>query len=64
MKNKNNFEPTVYSIEELSRVLKISKSMAYQIARNEDFPKIKIGKRILIPTESLKQWLLKNVNDL
>lgn len=64
MKSNQISESIVYSIEELSKILKISKSMAYQLARNDDFPKIKIGKRILIPAESLKRWLLRNENDL
>lgn len=58
MEEKNQ-EPLVYSINELADVLCISKSLAYQIARNRDFPKIKIGKRILIPVEELKKWVSK-----
>ena len=49
----------VYTINDLTEKLKISKSMAYQIARNQDFPKVRIGKRILIPAEGLKEWLVK-----
>ena len=64
MDKKNNLEPLVYTIDDLSNILKISKSMAYQVARNKDFPKIKLGKRILVPSERLKQWLLNNENDL
>ena len=59
--NKSNQESIVYSIDELADVLKISKSLAYQLARNRDFPKTKIGKRILIPAEELKKWLLRQV---
>lgn len=51
-----------YSIKELSEILKISKSNAYQLAKNEDFPKIKIGKRIFIPAENLKEWIRRNCN--
>ena len=32
----------VYTINDLTEKLKISKSMAYQIARNQDFPKVRI----------------------
>ena len=36
----NKKEPIVYSIGDLTEILKISRSMAYQIARNKDFPKV------------------------
>lgn len=58
----NKKEPIVYSIGDLTEILKISRSMAYQIARNKDFPKVKIGKRILIPADGLKEWLLKQAH--
>lgn len=52
----------VYTISELADVLKISKSTAYQLARAKDFPKMYIGKRILIPLEDLKIWIKENCN--
>ena len=63
MKN-DTIEPLVYSIEDLTKVLKISKGMAYQLARSENFPIIRIGKRILVPAEGLKEWVLQNQYDI
>lgn len=61
MKNLEN-ESLVYTINELAENLKISKSSAYQLARNKDFPTIRIGKRILIPVSKLKEWLTEYCN--
>lgn len=56
-------ETLVYTVKELARVLKISKSGAYQLVRCKNFPKIKINKRILIPVKELKIWLEKRCNE-
>lgn len=53
----NNFTLTV---QELAQKLHISKSKAYQLVRGSDFPKIKIGKRLLIPTNALQTWIEQN----
>ena len=57
-------EKLVYSVEELTNVLNISKSTAYQLVRSSNFPKIKIGKRILIPANKLKEWISEQVSEL
>ncbi len=58
----NNDFSMVYTIKELAQVLKISNSSAYQLARSENFPKVYVGKRILIPSQELKEWLIQNCN--
>ncbi len=61
----NNSEPLVYTVKELSKILKISLSMAYQLIKADNFPIIKIGgKRILIPDRELKIWLSKQCNEI
>ena len=62
--NQQIDESMVYTIKELAKVLKISKSNAYQLARTPGFPKIKIGKRILVPKEELKKWLISQCNEV
>ena len=49
--------PLMLSVPELSAVLGIGLAHAYEIARREDFPTIKLGSRILIPKDRLIQWL-------
>ena len=60
----NNTEPLVYTVKELSKILKISLSMTYQLIKADNFPIIRIGeKRILIPDRELKIWLSKNCDE-
>lgn len=60
---KNERENTlVYTIPELSAKLKISRSIAYKLAKSKDFPKVLIGKRILIPDNELRKWLERQCN--
>lgn len=59
----NNNESLVYTINEVSKLLKISLSSAYELVRTDNFPKIRIGeKRILIPRKELQSWLSENCN--
>lgn len=51
-----------YSVEELSGVLGISIVTAYELARRADFPKIRVGRRILVPINELNRWLEKESN--
>ena len=38
-----------------------SRAGAYELARTEGFPALKIGTRIVIPKDKLKEWVDKNV---
>lgn len=49
------------NVEELAQVLKISKTKAYELVKMEGFPAVKLGKRILVPTEALVHWLNANI---
>ncbi len=53
----NSIEKLTYDVEDLMGVLGISRVKAYELANSQGFPKIRIGKRILIPKESLLKWL-------
>ena len=48
------------SVSELAVQLGISKPKAYALAKSNGFPSINIGKRIVIPTEQLSEWLKEN----
>ena len=50
----------VLNVDELATLLKISKSSAYALTRRKDFPKVKVNKRTIIPTEALREWLRQN----
>lgn len=50
----------VLDVKELQKQLGISRSLAYELVRRADFPCLKIGKRILVPFEELKNWMSQN----
>ena len=45
------------TVQELAEHMGISKPKAYELAKSEGFPAIKVGKRIVIPTDGFKHWL-------
>ncbi len=48
----------VLSVDELAKTLGVSRPLAYQIAKQDGFPAIRISdKRIVIPKEGLRKWL-------
>ena len=53
-------EKTTMSVQELAAQMGISLPKAYELVKQKDFPTIRIGTRILIPTEAYREWLLKN----
>ncbi|MCI9247186.1 MAG: helix-turn-helix domain-containing protein [Clostridia bacterium] len=61
---ENTEKTLIYTVPDMAKKLKISKSMAYALARTKGFPKIKIGKRILIPAKELEEWLESKCNDI
>lgn len=63
-----NFDNRITSIEELplsltvsdiSRTLGIGKQNVYDLCHSENFPAVKIGKRIIIPKLAFVEWLKK-----
>ena len=49
--------PLTLKAEEAAKVLRISKSKVYELARTEFFPAVRIGKRVVIPRDKLLQWM-------
>ena len=45
------------TVHELAAHMGISKPKAYELVRSDGFPAIKVGRRIVIPTDSFKHWL-------
>ena len=45
------------SVTDLSKCLGIGMNAAYTLVRRDDFPKVKVGKRILISISGLEKWL-------
>jgi predicted DNA-binding transcriptional regulator AlpA len=54
-----NYEqlPLMLNAEDIKDVMNISRAGAYQLMHREDFPKIIIGKRIVVPRDKFLEWL-------
>ena len=48
--------PLFLNAKKLSEVLGISISSAYELMNEKDFTSIRIGKRLVVPKENLRQW--------
>lgn len=48
------------SVAELSKQLGISKPKAYELVRQDGFPSLNIGRRIIIPIEAFNIWLMRS----
>lgn len=59
MKKYENYNelPLTLSVPEVAAVLGISRAGAYELVHSASFPKVKIGKRILVPKDKLIEWL-------
>ena len=59
----NNYEnlPAVLNANQLATALGISRAGAYELARTKGFPALKIGTRIVIPKDKLKEWVDYNI---
>lgn len=49
--------PLTLSVPEVAAVLGTSRAGAYELVHSASFPKVKIGKRILVPKDKLIEWL-------
>ena len=49
--------PITLCAEEVAQVLGISRTNAYTLMHSENFPTIKIGKRMVVPKDKLIAWM-------
>lgn len=50
-------EKLVYSIQEVANLLGISRSYAYELARNGTIPVLELGNKRVIPKERFIAWV-------
>ena len=50
--------PLVLSVQELSVVLGISRTSAYELTKEKGFPRVKVRGRIVIPKEQFIKWIV------
>lgn len=56
--------PLMLSVPEMAAVLGISRAGAYELARSEGFPALRIGTRIVIPKDKLQEWVDKQTEKI
>ncbi|HON33512.1 MAG: helix-turn-helix domain-containing protein [Thermovirgaceae bacterium] len=57
MKKMEKVERMVFTVPEVAKMLGINVVKAYTLARREDFPSIRIGRRIVVPKDAFHRWL-------
>lgn len=64
-KEINSFDelPLMFSVQQLADVLSVSKSTAYELTKEKDFPCIKIKGRVLVSREDFKIWFQKKLKE-
>ena len=61
--NNDKFqEKRTYSVDEISKMLNISRGSAYELCNNAPFTVVKIGRCIRISKSSFDSWLDKTMN--
>ena len=66
MKMKENFYksydelPLMLSVQEIAKVLGISKTSAYDLVRSKGFPVLKIGSRFVVSKDKFREWVEQN----
>lgn len=53
-------ERLVYTVPEAAELLGISKSYAYELVKEKKIPVLDLGKRKVIPKNSLEEWIQQN----
>lgn len=49
------------TVDELKETLGISRTEAYELVKQDDFPSFRIGKKILISKQGLQQWISRQI---
>ena len=49
--------PLLLNVKQLADLLGVSDSNVYELIQEDDFPSLRIGKRIVIPKEELREWI-------
>ena len=56
--------PLMLAVPEMGAALGISRAGAYELARSEGFPALRIGTRIVIPKDKLQEWVDKQTEKI
>lgn len=51
------------TVEETAEQLGISRALAYRLIHKDDFPVLRLGRRVVIPIDELNNWIRLNVEN-
>ncbi|MFF2909188.1 helix-turn-helix transcriptional regulator [Paenibacillus sp. NPDC057934] len=57
----DNNQLSFYTITDLLELLPLGRNTIYRLVSSDDFPKIRIGRKIIIPAKKLEEWLEANI---
>ena len=49
--------PMFLNVSTVAKLFGISQSSGYELMHEKEFPSIKIGSRIIVPRDKLKEWV-------
>lgn len=55
-------EKLAYNAKEAAATLGISLPTFYELSNRADFPCVRIGRRVIVPVDSLRAWLAKEAS--
>lgn len=55
--------PLMLSVQDVAKVLGISRAGAYDLAHSKKFPSMKIGSRIIVPKDKFLLWIEKQCGE-
>ena len=55
--------PITLNADQVAKVLHVSRSQAYVVMHRKGFPTLRVGKRMVVPKDSLKLWMEKNAGN-
>lgn len=50
-------EKLTVTVAEAADMLNLSKPVVYDLCKRSDFPALRIGRKVLIPTDRLREWV-------
>ena len=54
--------PDFCSLEEVSKVFRVSRATVYRMAERGSIPCLRIGRRVIVPKEHLVRWIDSSVS--
>ena len=49
--------PLLLNVKQMADLLGVSDSSVYELIQEDGFPALRIGKRIVVPKEELREWI-------